>query len=73
MRKFIAAAGLVALVLADFSALSVTTAEPANAAVCARGWRGAGCVGRRGAVSVRRYGYYRHPYMRHPYMRVYRR
>jgi hypothetical protein len=68
MRKLIAAAGFAALVFADFSALSVTMAEPANAVVCARGWRGAGCVGPRGAVGVRHYGLYR----RGP-VRVYRR
>jgi len=62
MKKLLAAAGLAALVFAEFTTLSVMTAEPANAAVCARGWRGAGCVGPRGAVAVRR-----------PPVRVYRR
>ncbi len=62
MKKMLAAAGLAALVFAEFTALSVITAEPANAAVCGRNWRGAACVGPRGAVAVRR-----------PPVRVYRR
>ena len=58
MKRLFAAVGFGAVVLADFSALAITTAEPANAVVCARGWRGAGCVGRHGAVGVRRYPYH---------------
>ena len=63
MKKLLAAAGLAALV---FTTLSVMTAEPANAAVCARGYRGAACVGPRGAVAVGRPRVYRP-------VRVYRR
>jgi len=36
----------------------------ANAVVCARGYRGAGCVGPRGAVGVRHGPYYRHGVVR---------
>ena len=59
MKKLLAAAGLATLVFAEFTTLSVITAEPANAAVCARGWRGAACVGRRGAVAAGRPRVYR--------------
>jgi len=74
MKKLIATAAFAALVIADFSALSVTTAEPAGAFVCARGPYRVGCAGPRGAVVGHR-RYYR-PYYRRPYyggVRVYRR
>jgi len=66
MKKLLAAAGLAALVFAEFTTLSVMTAEPANAAVCARGYRGAACAGPRGVVAVGRPRVYRP-------VRVYRR
>lgn len=66
MKKLLAAAGLAALVFAEVTTISIMTAEPAEAAVCARGWRGAACVGPRGAVAVGR------PVYRRP-VRVYRR
>ena len=61
MKKLVAVAGLAALVLTELTALSIVAASPAEAVVCARGYRGAACAGYRGAVVYRR-----------PVVRVYR-
>lgn len=45
---------IAAFAVVTFGANVVVEMSEANAAVCARGWRGAGCVGPRGAVAVRR-------------------
>jgi hypothetical protein len=69
MKKLIAAVGFAALVFAEYASVSAVTMESAEAAVCARGMRGAACVGPHGAVGVRRV----HPrVVVHP-RRVYRR
>ncbi len=44
---------IAAFAVVTFGANVVVEMSEANAAVCARGWRGAGCVGPRGAVAVR--------------------
>ncbi len=54
MKKLIPLAALLGLAVVDFGALTVATSAPAEAAVCARGVRGAACAGPRGAVAVRR-------------------
>jgi|GEM_PF-1314165 len=45
---------IAAFAVVTFGATVAVEMNEANAAVCARGWRGAGCVGPRGAVGVRR-------------------
>lgn len=54
VMKILAMMGLGLCVF--FTGMTLPTSD-ANAAVCARGYRGAACVGRHGAVGVRR-GYY---------------
>jgi hypothetical protein len=55
MMKFMAIALLAFAGVAAF-------APSSDAAVCARGYYGAGCVGRHGAVAVRHGAYYRPHY-----------
>lgn len=50
MRTFL----MVSLLLAGFAFESTVIVTQADAAVCARGVRGAACAGPRGAVAVRR-------------------
>lgn len=45
---------IAAFAVVTFSATVVIEMSEANAAVCARGMRGAACAGPRGAVAVRR-------------------
>ncbi len=54
MYRLIPVAALLGLVAVEFGALSVVTAAPAEAAVCARGVYRAGCAGPRGAVVTTR-------------------
>ncbi|MCI0600776.1 MAG: hypothetical protein L0Y50_05030 [Beijerinckiaceae bacterium] len=46
--------GLICLALITFTAVLASQKDEAQAAACARGVYRAGCVGPRGAVSVRR-------------------
>jgi hypothetical protein len=54
MRRILILAGLSILSAMTATTLTTSISTPAEAAVCARGVRGAACAGPRGAVAVRR-------------------